>query len=99
MGCFELVVDVVPERDFEADQIAKQTRKVFVTGEPCIPAPAIIDDGSADTGIASSNFRDGRGMVPSVVVMNSGGSDANVDVDWIRCAQFFPNGDERAPAV
>ena len=32
MGCFELVVDVVPERDLEADQIAKQTRKVFVTG-------------------------------------------------------------------
>lgn len=32
MGCFELVVDVVPERDLEADQIAKQTGKVFVTG-------------------------------------------------------------------
>ena len=31
MGCFELVVNVVPERYLEADQIAKQTRKVFVT--------------------------------------------------------------------
>ena len=32
MGCFELVVDVVPERDLKADQIAEHTRKVFVTG-------------------------------------------------------------------
>jgi len=32
MGCFELVVDVVPEGDLKADQIAEHTRKVFVTG-------------------------------------------------------------------
>lgn len=73
--------------------------KFFVNGEPCNPATAIIDAGSSDPGIAASNFPDGRGMFPSVVLMNSGGGDANMDVDWIRCAQFFPNGDERAPAV
>jgi len=73
--------------------------KFFVNGEPCNPATAIINDGSSDPGIASSNFPDGRGMFPSVVLMNSGGGDANMDVDWIRCAQFFPAGTERAPAV
>ena len=71
----------------------------FVNGEPLNGSANIVDAGSTAPGIAHSGFPDGRGMVPVVRLMSADGTTTTFDVDWIRCAQFFPPGSQTAPLV
>ena len=88
-----------PDDNSRTDGTNQDRVKFFVNGEPLLAGANIVDAGSSDPGIASSNFPDQNGMLPCIVLMKTGSTNMTLDVDWMRCAQFFPPGSQTAPLV